>query len=199
MYTFNDVCWLFHIWITKLMYRCEVLLQSQGLGALLILRCHLPRLMMNLEASGMSFSRLSTGRTEINLSQKSRCSAQDSNLGLTECVRHVTAWAKLLLTKWLVASVAFVVAVVLVRSGVIVVLINLSMALQPLRALAAFSVSYSILIRQDSLNGGISPSKGRYLHTEQHKHKINAHRHLCLERDSNPRSQCSSGRRLFML
>jgi hypothetical protein len=26
----------------------------------------------------------------------------------------------------------------------------------------------------------ISPMQGRYLHTEQHKHRINAHRHSCL-------------------
>jgi hypothetical protein len=32
----------------------------------------------------------------------------------------------------------------------------------------------------------ISPSQGRYLHTEQHKHGINTHRHLCFEWDSNP-------------
>jgi hypothetical protein len=38
----------------------------------------------------------------------------------------------------------------------------------------------------------ISRSQGRYLHTELHKHRINAHRHPCLEWDSNPRSQCSS-------
>jgi hypothetical protein len=44
----------------------------------------------------------------------------------------------------------------------------------------------------------ISPSQGRYLHTEQHKHRINAHRHPCLEWDSNPRSQRSSERRRFM-
>jgi hypothetical protein len=35
-------------------------------------------------------------------------------------------------------------------------------------------------------------------HTEQHKHRINAHRHPCLEWDSNPRSQLSSERRQFM-
>jgi hypothetical protein len=40
---------------------------------------------------------------------------------------------------------------------------------------------------------GISPSQGRYLHTEQHKHRINAHRHTRLEWDSNPQSQHSSG------
>jgi hypothetical protein len=28
---------------------------------------------------------------------------------------------------------------------------------------------------------GISPSQRRYLHTEQHKHRINAHTHPCLE------------------
>jgi hypothetical protein len=41
------------------------------------------------------------------------------------------------------------------------------------------------------LGRGISPSQGRYLHTGQHKHRINAHRHPCLEWDSNPRPQCS--------
>jgi hypothetical protein len=40
-----------------------------------------------------------------------------------------------------------------------------------------------------------SPSQGRYLHTGQHKHRINAHRLQCFEWDSNPRSQLSSGRR----
>jgi hypothetical protein len=45
---------------------------------------------------------------------------------------------------------------------------------------------------------GISPSQDRYLHTEQHKHRINAHRNPCLKWDSNLRSQCSSGRRRFM-
>jgi hypothetical protein len=34
-----------------------------------------------------------------------------------------------------------------------------------------------------------SPSQGRYLHTEQHKHRINVRRHPCLEWDSNSRSQ----------
>jgi hypothetical protein len=34
------------------------------------------------------------------------------------------------------------------------------------------------------LGRGISPSQGRYLHTEQHKRRINAHRHPCLEWDS---------------
>jgi hypothetical protein len=40
---------------------------------------------------------------------------------------------------------------------------------------------------------GIGLSQGRYLTQTQNKH-----RHPCLERDSNPRSQCSSGRRHFM-
>jgi hypothetical protein len=45
---------------------------------------------------------------------------------------------------------------------------------------------------------GISQSQGRYLHTEQHKHRINAHRHPCLEWDLNPPSRCSSERGQFM-
>jgi hypothetical protein len=39
------------------------------------------------------------------------------------------------------------------------------------------------------LGRGISPSQGRYQHTQQRKHRINAHIHPCLEWDSNPRSQ----------
>jgi hypothetical protein len=45
---------------------------------------------------------------------------------------------------------------------------------------------------------GISPSQGRYLPTEQHKSRINVHRHPCLEWDSNSRSQRQSERRQFM-
>jgi hypothetical protein len=44
----------------------------------------------------------------------------------------------------------------------------------------------------------ICPSQGRYVHTEQHKHGINAHRHPCIEWDSNPRSSLSKERRQFM-
>jgi hypothetical protein len=44
----------------------------------------------------------------------------------------------------------------------------------------------------------ISPSQDRYLHTEQHKHRIKACRHKSLEWESNPRSQRSSERRQFM-
>jgi hypothetical protein len=32
----------------------------------------------------------------------------------------------------------------------------------------------------------MSPSQSRCLHTGQHKHRLNAHRHLCLKWDSNP-------------
>jgi hypothetical protein len=45
---------------------------------------------------------------------------------------------------------------------------------------------------------GISPSQGLTLHTEQHKHRIKAHRQPPLKWDSNSRSQCSSRRRRFM-
>jgi hypothetical protein len=68
----------------------------------------------------------------------------------------------------------------------------LSMTLQPSWTLASFSVSVGLL------GGGISPSQGRYLHTEQHENRTNAHRHPCFEWDSKPRSQCSSERRQFM-
>jgi hypothetical protein len=75
---------------------------------------------------------------------------------------------------------------------------SLSVALQPLWTLATFSVSYSYTQSVGILGRGISLSQGRYLHTEQHKHRINAHRHPCLDWDSNTRSQCSSWRRRFM-
>jgi hypothetical protein len=64
--------------------------------------------------------------------------------------------------------------------------------------LAAFSVSSSFTQSVGLLGRGISQSQGRYLHTGQHKNKINAHRHPCLEWDWNPRSQCLSRQRLFI-
>jgi hypothetical protein len=60
---------------------------------------------------------------------------------------------------------------------------------------------FSFLIYTQSvglLGLGISPSQGRYLHTEQHKHRINTHTHPCLEWNSNPWSQSSSGWRRFI-
>jgi hypothetical protein len=39
----------------------------------------------------------------------------------------------------------------------------------------------------------ISPSQGRYLHIEQHKHRMNAHRHPCLKWHSKSKSQWSKG------
>jgi hypothetical protein len=66
-------------------------------------------------------------------------------------------------------------------------------------ALAAFSVSWSYTQAVGLLRRGISPSQGLYLHTEQHKHRINTqYRHPCLKWDSNPRSQLSSERTQFM-
>jgi hypothetical protein len=47
-------------------------------------------------------------------------------------------------------------------------------------ALADFGRFFSFLMYTQSvglLGRGISPSQGRYLHTEQHRHRINAHRH----------------------
>jgi hypothetical protein len=65
--------------------------------------------------------------------------------------------------------------------------------------LAAFSVSWSFYTISKTPWTGISPPQGRYLLTEQNKHRINAHRHICLEWVSNSRSQCLSGRRQFVL
>jgi hypothetical protein len=65
-------------------------------------------------------------------------------------------------------------------------------------ALAAFSVSSSFTQSVGLFGRGLSPSQNRYLHTGQHKHRINAHRHPCLKWDPNPRSQCLSGRRQFI-
>jgi hypothetical protein len=65
--------------------------------------------------------------------------------------------------------------------------------------LVAFSVSSSYTQSVGLLGRGISPSQGLYLYREQRKHRINAHKHPCLEWDSNPRSQRSRGLRRFIL
>jgi hypothetical protein len=64
--------------------------------------------------------------------------------------------------------------------------------------LAAFSVSQSYTQSVGLLGWRMNPSQLWYLHTEQHKHRINAHRHPCLEWNSNSRPQFLSGRRRFM-
>jgi hypothetical protein len=60
------------------------------------------------------------------------------------------------------------------RAIIILIIIYLSMALQPLWTLAGFFI-FSIYTQPvGPLGLAISPSKGRYLHTEKHKHRINA-------------------------
>jgi hypothetical protein len=46
---------------------------------------------------------------------------------------------------------------------------------------------------------GEQPSRKAATYAGQHKHRRNAGRHPCLEWDSNPLSQCSRGRKHFML
>jgi hypothetical protein len=56
--------------------------------------------------------------------------------------------------------------------------------------------SFSLLISYTvgrTASRGISPPQGRYLHTGQHKHRINGHIHPCLQWDSIPGSQCWTG------
>jgi hypothetical protein len=67
-------------------------------------------------------------------------------------------------------------------------------------ALAGLGHFFSSLIYTQSvgrLGRVLSRSQGRYLQTGQHKHRINAHRHPYLERDSKPSSQRSRERRQF--
>jgi hypothetical protein len=59
--------------------------------------------------------------------------------------------------------------------------------------------SFLIYTQSVGLLGRVtSMSQGRYLYTEQRKHRLNAHRHPCLQWDSNPRCQRLSERRQFM-
>jgi hypothetical protein len=80
----------------------------------------------------------------------------------------------------------------------LVFLTKTPIAPQPFGRWPHFSVSWSCTQSVALLRQGISPLQGRYLHTEQHKNRINAHRHPCLEWVSNPRSHCLSERRRFM-
>jgi hypothetical protein len=65
----------------------------------------------------------------------------------------------------------------------------LSMALQPFIASWPLFILLILYIVGRTRWTGISPSQGLDLYTEQHKHRINEHRHPCLEWDSNPRPQ----------
>jgi hypothetical protein len=70
-------------------------------------------------------------------------------------------------------------------SYILLHIIIIIMVLQPfLGPWQLFSVSWSYIQSVGLLGRGISQSQARYLHTEQHKHRIKAHRHPCLEWDS---------------
>jgi hypothetical protein len=80
----------------------------------------------------------------------------------TECVKMAGRWAE-----WILLTSDTIINIT--KNALIFELylsIYLSMALQSF---------FSFLI----LGRGISQAKGRYLHTEQHKHRINAQRHPC--------------------
>jgi hypothetical protein len=65
-------------------------------------------------------------------------------------------------------------------SFAIIMQLSLSMVLQLFGPWPLFhSFVYTQLV--GLLGREISPSQGLYLHTEQHKHKINARRHPCLK------------------
>jgi hypothetical protein len=67
----------------------------------------------------------------------------------------------------------------------------------PLLGLGRFPVSWSYTQSVGLLGRGINLLQGIYIHTEQHKHKINAHTER-LQWNSNPRYQLSRDRRQFM-
>jgi hypothetical protein len=60
-------------------------------------------------------------------------------------------------------------------------LLFLSMAVQPFVSWLLFQSLNSYTQSVGLLGRGISPSQRRYLHTEQHKYRINADRHRCLK------------------
>jgi hypothetical protein len=84
---------------------------------------------------------------------------------------------------------------VLIRMLHNIVILSLSLCLwlySPLELGSFFNflILYTIV---ELLGRGISPLQSRYLHTKQHKHRINAYKHPCLVWDWNPRFQCSIG------
>jgi hypothetical protein len=129
---------------------------------------------------------------------------------LSSPARTLGSWVRTSLKAWMsVCFYSVLLSCVLVaalqradscrRSPANCVCIYPSMALQPFfgpwllfQILDLFTQTVGLLGR------GISLSQGRYIHTGKHKNSINAHRHPCLDCDSNPRSQCLSGRKQFI-
>jgi hypothetical protein len=72
--------------------------------------------------------------------------------------------------------------------------LHLSIALQTFRPWPLFSFLILYTGGKDSLDGGSARRKAA---TCTQNNRINAHRHPCLEWDTNPRSQGSSGGRRF--
>jgi hypothetical protein len=84
-------------------------------------------------------------------------------------------------------------------ASILFYLIHSSMSVQPIKGPGVF-FSFVIFFTQtvELLGRVISPSQGRCLHAEQHKHNKRTRRHPCLEWDSNPRHQLPSERTQFI-
>jgi hypothetical protein len=80
--------------------------------------------------------------------------------------------------------------------------LSLYLSIYRYTVLVGFGQFFSFLIYTHSvglLGQVTSQSHGRYLRTEQHKHRIDADRHPYLKWDSNSRSQCWSSRKRHAL
>jgi hypothetical protein len=64
--------------------------------------------------------------------------------------------------------------------------------------MVAFSVTWFYTQSIGLLGREISSSKCRFLHTGQHKIRINTSRYPCFQWDSSPRPQCPSGWKQFI-
>jgi hypothetical protein len=75
-------------------------------------------------------------------------------------------------------------------------LVNAQLSIYGSTALVNLGRFFSFSIHTQSvdiLERGMSPSQGRYLHTEQHKQRMNSHRHPCLEWNSRDPSVRGGG------
>jgi hypothetical protein len=72
------------------------------------------------------------------------------------------------------------------RASRLILFLSLSMALQPFEPGRFYSFSILYTVGRTPWTGNQPVGRPLYLHKEQHKHRINAHRHQCLGWNSIP-------------
>jgi hypothetical protein len=141
-----------------------------------------------LTAQIQCFGETSTSIFRVGLTTRPHIPA-DSDLNILHCDNNLRKWNRANQLRYFIFTLSVDLGIYLPM--------YLSIYLAPTWSIGHpcnISFQFSFLSSQWHSLDGRSAHRKTATYTEQYKHRINAHKHPCLEKDSNPRSQSSSER-----